>query len=62
LVRVLDGCQFNDHYWVFGYSATDVEYTLKVTDTANGGTVTYENLLGGVAPAITDTSAFATCP
>ena len=36
LVKVLDGCPVNDHYWVFSAAGTDVEYTLRVEDTATG--------------------------
>ena len=62
LVKVLDGCSFNQHFWVFSAAATDVEYTLTVTDTRTGQIRTYGNQLGQRRPAITDTSAFATCP
>ena len=33
LVKVLDGCDFNSHFWVFAAATTNVEYTLTVTDT-----------------------------
>ena len=62
LVNVLDGCAFNGHFWVFAAATTDVEFTLMVTDTVSGSTKTYDNELGTASPAITDTSAFATCP
>jgi ELWxxDGT repeat protein len=62
LVKVLDGCGFNDHYWVFSAATTNVEYTLRVTDTARGVTREYHNPLGVAAAAVTDTAAFATCP
>ena len=62
LVKVLDGCAINGHYWVFGTATTNVEYTLRVTDTLSGVTKEYFNPLGTAAPALTDTSAFATCP
>ncbi len=62
LVKVLDGCDFNGHYWVFAAAATDVDYDLTVTDTATGETRNYSSPLGNPAPPITDTSAFATCP
>jgi len=61
LVKVLDGCGFNDHFWVFSAATTNVEYTLRVTDTRTGATTEYFNPLGNEAPAITDTAAFATC-
>jgi hypothetical protein len=61
-VKVLNGCAFNDHFWVFSAAATNVEHELTVTDTATGATKTYQNHLGQAAPAVTDPSAFATCP
>ncbi|MCP3937441.1 MAG: DUF11 domain-containing protein, partial [Actinomycetia bacterium] len=61
LVKVLDGCGFNDHFWVFSAATTNVEYTLRVTDTETGATSEYFNALGQAAPAVTDTAAFATC-
>lgn len=60
LVRVFDGCSTNDHFWVFAASLTDVEYTITVTDTQTGASKIYDKPLS--SPAITDTSAFATCP
>lgn len=62
LVKVLDGCDVNGHTWVFAAATTDVEYTLKVTDTHTGIENEYANRLGEAAPALTDTTAFATCP
>ncbi len=62
VVRVLDACSTNDHFWVFAAATTNVEYTISVTDTVSGQTRDYSNPLGNLAPAITDTSAFATCP
>ena len=62
LVKVLDGCPLNDHYWVFFAATTNVEFTLTVTDTETGATRTWFNPLGQQADSITDTRAFATCP
>lgn len=62
LIKVLDGCGENNHFWVFAGAVTDVEYTLTVVDTATNQTRNYFNPLGNPAPAITDTTAFATCP
>lgn len=61
LVKVLDACSQNDHYWVFAASATTFAYTITVTDTVTGAVRTYSNRLGVPSPAITDTEAFATC-
>ncbi|MCP4662248.1 MAG: hypothetical protein GY856_43150, partial [bacterium] len=62
LVKVLDGCAVNDHFWVFAAATTNVETTLTVTDTATGRETSYFNELGVSAPAITDTAALASCP
>jgi hypothetical protein len=61
LIKVLDGCGFNGHYWVFAAATTNVAYTITVTDTAAGRDRVYSNPLGTAAAAITDVEAFATC-
>jgi penicillin amidase len=62
LVKVLDGCSINGHYWVFAGAATDLGWNVMVEDTATGHVRSYTSPIGWSAPAITDTSAFATCP
>gem|GEM_PF-2393982 len=62
LVKVLDGCDVNDHFWVFFAGATNVEFTLTVIDTQSSQQKTYFNPQGQPANAVTDTAAFATCP
>ena len=61
-VKVLNRCDLNNHFWVFYGATTNVEYTLRVTDTRTNQTRSYDNPLGGPSPAVTDTQAFATCP
>ncbi len=63
LIKVLDVCSppFN-RFWVFFAATTDVEFTLTVTDTERGVMRQYFNNLGHPANAVTDTSAFDTCP
>src|SRR5579864_4857119 len=61
MVKVLDGCALNHHFWVFSAATTNVAYTLRVTDTRTGQIRTYSNPQGRSAPAVTDTSAFGTC-
>jgi len=61
LIKILDGCGLNDRFWVFAAATTDVEYSLRVTDSYTGFTRTYTNPLGNAAAATTDTDAFATC-
>lgn len=62
MVKVLNGCTITNHYWVFNAGLTNVFFRLEVTDVANAETKIYFNYQGPPAPAITDTSAFATCP
>ncbi|MEM7582023.1 MAG: fibronectin type III domain-containing protein [Acidobacteriota bacterium] len=61
LVKVLDGCDINGHFWVFSAATTNVAYSLSVRDTATGIIKQYTNALGNDAEALTDTEAFATC-
>jgi len=62
MIKVLDACTLNNRYWVFYAAVTSVEFEITVTDTFTGATKTYTNELGVSAPAVTDTSAFQTCP
>ena len=62
LIKVLNGCGVNGHYWVYGAASTDVAYVIQVTDTLTGEVRTYINPLGTRSPAITDTGAFPSCP
>ena len=62
LIKVLNGCNITSHYWVFAAATTNVEYTLRVTDTETGTVTEYFNPLGNAAAALTDTRALATCP
>ena len=34
LIKVVDGCAINGHWWVFGSAATDLEYWVTVSDWA----------------------------
>ncbi len=62
MMKVLNGCGINQHYWVFFAATTSVQFNIQVTDTVSNQTMTYFNPLGNPADAITDTLAFATCP
>jgi CSLREA domain-containing protein len=61
LVKVLDGCGLGGHWWVFFAATTNVEYTLRVEDTATGELREYTNPAGRLSPTVADTGAFA-CP
>lgn len=61
LVKVLDGCEENGHFWVFTAAATDIVYAVEITDLESGMKQVYRHG-GGPATAVTDNQAFATCP
>ena len=62
LVRVVNGCRINDHFWVFAAATSGVEFDLTVTDTVSNESRSYVNPLDNLPEPITDTAAFATCP
>ena len=58
LIKVLDGCAINGHYWVYSAAATDLGLDITVTDTATGAIWDYAKAPGPPAPAITESKAF----
>ena len=62
MIKIVDGCSLNNRYWVFLAALTNVEFHVTVYDTWADTTKIYDNALGVSAAAITDTSAFQTCP
>ena len=62
IVKVLDGCEANQHEWVFAAGLTNVEVTTTVTDTFSGLSKTYTNTQGTPFAPVQDTAAFAACP
>ncbi len=61
LTKVLNGCGITQNFWLFSAATTNVEYTLRITDTITGLTNSYFNPLSNAAAAIIDTSALAAC-
>jgi hypothetical protein len=61
LIKVLNGCNINDHFWTFFAATTDQKFTVTVTDTMTQQTVQYTNPMKNSADAVTDVKAFATC-
>ncbi|MEO8432640.1 MAG: PKD domain-containing protein [Acidobacteriota bacterium] len=57
VVKVVDGRAFNGKFWFFSGALSDVEYTIRVTDTTTGAVRTYFNPQGTLA-STSDTSAF----
>jgi hypothetical protein len=62
LIKVVDACnQPVPRFWVFFAATTNVDFTVRVTDTRSGVSVDYHNLLGQAAAPVLDTGTFATC-
>lgn len=62
VVKVIEGCPVNDHFWVFAAGLTNVEVELTVEDTDHPGTATtYTNPQRRPFETILDNQAFATC-
>lgn len=57
VVKVLDGRSINGHWWVFFGALSDVNYTIKVTDTVTGDIKTFHNPQGTLA-SVADIEAF----
>lgn len=57
VVKALDGTTVNGHRWVFYGGLSDVEYEIRVTETATGATRTYRNPFGEICGGA-DTTAF----
>lgn len=61
VVKVLDACAVNGHFWVFAGGLTNVDVVMTITDTETGEQRTYTNPLGTAFQPLQDTSAFD-CP
>ena len=62
LLKSINGCALNSFWWFFSAATTNVFYRIEVFDYPSGVQRIYFNYQGPPAPAVTDTSAFATCP
>ena len=62
IVKVLDGCGGNNHFWVFAAGLTNVGVELEVTDLRADQHQVYQSPVGTPFAPIQDTMAFATCP
>ncbi|MEO8196816.1 MAG: hypothetical protein ABI689_08850 [Thermoanaerobaculia bacterium] len=56
LFKIIDGCGFNGHYWVFNAGLTNVEATLEIVDTRTGDVYIQRNNLGVDYPTNLDIS------
>jgi len=59
LLKVLDGCGINGHFWVFAAGLTNVRTDITVADSQTGAIRIYHNPLDQVFQPIQDTSALA---
>ena len=57
LVKVLNGCGVNAHFWVFISAGTNVGFDLHLTDTVTSTSKTYSNPDNVAAVPVQDTSA-----
>ncbi|HVS66852.1 MAG TPA: Calx-beta domain-containing protein [Thermoanaerobaculia bacterium] len=58
VVKVLDACGINGHFWVFAAGITDLETDLQVLDTATSTSRQYTNERGTPFAPVLDTQAF----
>jgi pre-peptidase/Leucine Rich Repeat (LRR) protein len=62
VIKVLNACSFNNHFWVYAGGLTNVDTTVVVTDTMTSLQKTYHNPQGTPFRPIQESSAFETCP
>jgi len=61
VVKVLDGCSFNERYWVYAGGLTDVKVIVTVIDSDTGVAATYYNPPGTPFRPVQDNESFAVC-
>jgi hypothetical protein len=61
LIKIINACSVNSHFWVFYAATTNVGFTVTVTDTQTSHQAIYNNKDLTAAPPVQDTSALA-CP
>ena len=61
VVKLLDGCGLNEHFWVFAGGLTDTEVQLTVVDTETGIAGTWFNPEGTLLSPVQEVEAFETC-
>src|SRR6202035_882742 len=62
VVKVLNACTLNSHYWVFAGGLTNVRVTTTVFDTVTRTSRVYGNAQNTPFQPLQDTSAFPDCP
>jgi hypothetical protein len=58
LIKLIDGCELNDRFWVFAGATTNAGVTLRVTDTLSGARRVYTSADLTFTPSVLDAGAF----
>ena len=58
MMKVLDGCGINDHYWVFAGMMTNLEYKLDIWQHSTNERLVISNPPGNIPVSVANTSAF----
>lgn len=61
VVKVLDGCERSQRFWVFAGGLTDVKVVMTVIDSQTGVAATFFNPAGTAFEPVKDTETFAVC-
>ncbi|HKD17393.1 MAG TPA: PKD domain-containing protein, partial [Thermoanaerobaculia bacterium] len=61
IVKVLDACSVDGHFWVFASGLTNLGVTLTVTDTQTGTSKSYTNTDGDPYAPVQDFQTFNSC-
>jgi hypothetical protein len=61
LLKIVDGCAVNGHYWAFLSAATNAGFTVTIDDTVRAASKTYTNADLTPALPVQDTFALASC-
>lgn len=61
VLKVLDGCGFNDRFWVFAAGLTNLGVELRIADTWTDATWALDNPLNEAFPPRQDIEAFGAC-
>ena len=62
MIKVDDGCDFNERFSTYLAGLTTLDATVEIVDTVTGAERRYHHSAGSKLPPISDIGAFATCP
>jgi hypothetical protein len=62
IIKVLNGCNSNNHFWVYLAALTNVGFHVTVVDKQTGHSVTYSNADVHTAAPVQDVTSALTCP